>query len=194
MKEVVIVSGSRTAVGTFGGALKTVPAIDLGSIVMRDVFKRIKVRPVKDAAMAAVEPDHLKDRGPIALEKDACDWDDSDAPLAVDEVIMGNVLQAGQGVGPVHVSHVAQAHHALLQLALTPGHDHAAALGGGLEDQPAVDAGRQPDGGQAPGEVGFGQQVEAQTSGPGAGHGGQGPLFAVHSLQGLLAEQVQADG
>ena len=30
MKEVVIVSGSRTAVGTFGGALKTVPAIDLG--------------------------------------------------------------------------------------------------------------------------------------------------------------------
>lgn len=100
MKEVVIVSGSRTAVGTFGGALKTVPAIDLGSIVMRDVFKRIKVRPFKDAAMAAVEPDHLKDRGPIALEKDACDWDDSDTPLAVDEVIMGNVLQAGQGQNP----------------------------------------------------------------------------------------------
>ena len=100
MKEVVIVSGARTAVGTFGGALKTVPAVDLGSIVMRDVFRRAGIRPVKDAAMAAVEPDRLRGKGLIELEKDACDWDDSAAPLAIDEVIMGNVLQAGQGQNP----------------------------------------------------------------------------------------------
>ncbi|RLC27414.1 MAG: acetyl-CoA C-acyltransferase, partial [Deltaproteobacteria bacterium] len=100
MKEVVIVSGARTAVGTFGGALKTVPAVDLGSIAMRDVFRRAGIRPVKDAAMAAVEPDRLRGKGPIGLEKDACDWDDSAAPLAIDEVIMGNVLQAGQGQNP----------------------------------------------------------------------------------------------
>jgi acetyl-CoA C-acetyltransferase len=33
----------------------------------------------------------------IELEKKAYDWDDSHAPIAVDEVIMGNVLQAAQG-------------------------------------------------------------------------------------------------
>ncbi|MBW1867206.1 MAG: acetyl-CoA C-acyltransferase, partial [Deltaproteobacteria bacterium] len=100
MREVVIVSGARTAVGTFGSALKTVPAVDLGSIVMRDVFKRAGVRPVKDAAMAAIEPDKLRGKGLIELEKDACNWDDSAAPLAIDEVVMGNVLQAGQGQNP----------------------------------------------------------------------------------------------
>jgi len=100
MKEVVIVSGARTAVGTFGSALKNVPAVDLGSIVMRDVFKRAGVRPVKDADMAAVEPDQLREKGLIEFEKDACNWDDSAAPLAIDEVVMGNVLQAGQGQNP----------------------------------------------------------------------------------------------
>ena len=100
MKEVVIVSGSRTAVGTFGSALKNVSAVDLGSIVMRDVFERAGVRPVKDADMAAIEPDQLRERGLIELEKDACNWDDSAAPLAIDEVVMGNVLQAGQGQNP----------------------------------------------------------------------------------------------
>lgn len=100
MKEVVIVSGARTAVGAFGSVLKTVPAVDLGSIVMRDIFKRVGVRPVKDAAMAAVEPDQLREKGLIELEKEAYDWDDSAAPLAIDEVVMGNVLQAGQGQNP----------------------------------------------------------------------------------------------
>ena len=33
MREVVIVSGSRTAVGTFGGGLKDVPVVDLGGFV-----------------------------------------------------------------------------------------------------------------------------------------------------------------
>jgi len=100
MKEVVIVSGARTAVGTFGGSLKTVPVVELGSIVMRDVFKRIGIRPAKNAAMAAIEPDALKEKGLIDLEKNAYNWDNSDAPLAIDEVIMGNVLQAGLGQNP----------------------------------------------------------------------------------------------
>ena len=33
MNEVVIVGGSRTAVGAFGGSLKTVPVVKLGSLV-----------------------------------------------------------------------------------------------------------------------------------------------------------------
>jgi acetyl-CoA C-acetyltransferase len=32
MKEVVIVSGARTAIGAFGGSLKDVSAIEMGSL------------------------------------------------------------------------------------------------------------------------------------------------------------------
>ena len=97
MKDVVIVSGSRTAIGSFGGGLKTVPVIDLGSLVMKDVLKRAGLKPVPDELMQESTPDKLKGRGVIELEKKGYDWDDSAAPVTIDEVIMGNVLQAGQG-------------------------------------------------------------------------------------------------
>jgi acetyl-CoA C-acetyltransferase len=38
MKEVVIVSGARTPIGTFGGALKDMPAVKLGAIVIREAL------------------------------------------------------------------------------------------------------------------------------------------------------------
>lgn len=97
MKEVVIVSGVRTAVGSFGGSLKTVPVVKLGSIVMKDLLKRVGLRPVADTESAEFGPDALKDQGMIDLEKKGYDYDDTLAPVAIDEVIMGNVLQAGQG-------------------------------------------------------------------------------------------------
>ncbi|MBV7276577.1 acetyl-CoA C-acetyltransferase [Clostridium sp. PL3] len=62
MKEVVIISAVRTAVGKFGGALKDVPAAELGAIVIKEALNRAKVKPE-----------------------------------LVDEVIMGNVIQAGLG-------------------------------------------------------------------------------------------------
>ena len=65
MTDVVIVSAARTPVGSFNGALASVPAHDLGSIAIK----------------AAVE------RAGITVAD-------------VDEVIMGQVLQAGQGQGP----------------------------------------------------------------------------------------------
>src|SRR3974390_644562 len=65
MQEVVIASAVRTAVGTFGGALKDIPAVDLGGIVIKEVLQRAKIRQDK-----------------------------------VDLVIMGNVLQAGEGQNP----------------------------------------------------------------------------------------------
>ena len=43
--EVVIVSGCRTPVGTFGGALKDVSAVELGTIVVREAVRRAGVRP-----------------------------------------------------------------------------------------------------------------------------------------------------
>jgi len=65
MREVVIASAVRTAIGTFGGALRDIPAAELGGIVIKEVLNRAKIRPEK-----------------------------------VDLVVMGNVLQAGQGQNP----------------------------------------------------------------------------------------------
>ncbi|OPX49050.1 acetyl-CoA C-acetyltransferase [Clostridium thermobutyricum] len=62
MRDVVIVSAVRTALGSFGGSLKDVPAVDLGATVIK----------------AAVEKAGIK-------------------PELVEEVIMGNVIQAGLG-------------------------------------------------------------------------------------------------
>jgi acetyl-CoA C-acetyltransferase len=100
MKEVVIVSGSRTAIGSFGGSLKDVSVVDLGAVVMKDVLKRAGLRPVAGDEMKANVPDKLKGRGLIEIEKPYADWDESLEPVSIDEVIMGNVLQAGLGQNP----------------------------------------------------------------------------------------------
>ena len=100
MKEVVIVSGSRTAIGTFGGGLQSVPVVELGALVIKDALKRAGLRPVAGPQMEADAPDKLKGKGLIELEKESQDWDAAAAPVTVDEVIMGNVLQAGQGQNP----------------------------------------------------------------------------------------------
>ena len=100
MKEVVIVSGSRTAIGTFGGGLKDVPVTELGAVVMKDVFKRADLRPVSSAVMQDAAPEKLKDQGLTELENKSYDWNDDAQPITVDEVIMGNVLQAAQGQNP----------------------------------------------------------------------------------------------
>lgn len=97
MKNVVIVSGVRTPVGSFGGSLKSVPVVDLGTTVMKDVLKRVGLKPVVDSSQDEFSPDTLKDQGMIDLEKKGYDYDDSLTPVFIDEVIMGNVLQAGQG-------------------------------------------------------------------------------------------------
>ncbi len=65
MREVVIVSAVRTAVGTFGGTLRDIPAVELGRIAVEEALKRAKIKPEQ-----------------------------------VEEVILGNVLQAGQGQNP----------------------------------------------------------------------------------------------
>ena len=45
MKEIVIVSAARTAVGNFGGSLRTVPAYDLAAIVLNEAVKRANLEP-----------------------------------------------------------------------------------------------------------------------------------------------------
>ena len=65
MKEIVILSAARTAVGKFGGSLAGIPAEKLGSIAIAEALKRAGVQPEQ-----------------------------------VSEVLMGCVLQAGQGQNP----------------------------------------------------------------------------------------------
>lgn len=65
MKEVVIVSAVRTAMGKFGGSLKDVPAVELGATVIKEAINRAGIKPE-----------------------------------IIDEVIMGNVIQAGLGQSP----------------------------------------------------------------------------------------------
>ena len=62
MKEVVIASAVRTAIGSFGGTLKGVSAVDLGATVIKEAVNRAGIKPE-----------------------------------AVEEVVMGNVIQAGLG-------------------------------------------------------------------------------------------------
>jgi acetyl-CoA C-acetyltransferase len=64
-REVVVIGAARTPIGSFLGALSTVPAPRLGAAAIRGALARSGVDPG-----------------------------------AVDEVIMGNVLQAGQGQAP----------------------------------------------------------------------------------------------
>lgn len=61
-KKVVLAGACRTAIGSMGGALSTVPAADLGATVIKEALNRTGI-----------------------------------APEAVDEVLMGCVIQAGLG-------------------------------------------------------------------------------------------------
>jgi acetyl-CoA C-acetyltransferase len=65
MSEVVIAAAARTPVGTFGGTLRDIPAVELGKIAVTEALKRAGLKPEQ-----------------------------------VEEVILGNVLMAGQGQNP----------------------------------------------------------------------------------------------
>lgn len=65
MREVVIVSASRTPIGSFNGMLANVPTTALGSAAIKDAVAKANIKPEN-----------------------------------VDEVIMGNVLTAGEGQAP----------------------------------------------------------------------------------------------
>ncbi len=96
MRKVYIVGGVRTAIGSFGGSLKTVPVTKLGSIVIKEVMKRCGLRPVASDELKSFGPDKLKSETSGMYEK-YYNWDESLRPIQVDEVIMGCVLQGGRG-------------------------------------------------------------------------------------------------
>ena len=56
MESIVIVSGARTAVGTFGGSLKDLQATDLGGIAIKNAVERAGIKPeeVDEVVMGCV--------------------------------------------------------------------------------------------------------------------------------------------
>jgi len=97
MKEIVIASGARTAVGEFGGSLKGVKVVDLGAIVIREALVRAGLRPVITDFLKNCRPLPVRDKEKTELNKRYDKYDSSLTPVYVDEVIMGNGVQAGQG-------------------------------------------------------------------------------------------------
>ena len=97
MTEAVIVSGVRTAIGNYGGALQDIPVVKLGSIAIKGALKKAGLRPKRVSEILTYAPEAFKNAGLTDLEEKYYDWDDSLQEVGVDEVIMGHVLQAGQG-------------------------------------------------------------------------------------------------
>ena len=100
MSNAVIVSGARTAVGAFGGSLKDVAAKDLGALVIREALIKAGFKPALPATAKAEAPDTAKNEGLSPIEQQNFKWSDSLKDITVDEVIMGNVVGAGQGQNP----------------------------------------------------------------------------------------------
>jgi acetyl-CoA C-acetyltransferase len=100
MSNVVIVGGVRTAVGSFGGSLKEIPAKDLGALVIREVLLRNGLAPDVSPAVRGDNPDPFKDTGLSVIEQQYANWPKDLRKVMVDEVIMGNVLTSGQGQNP----------------------------------------------------------------------------------------------
>ncbi|MEM3641049.1 MAG: beta-ketoacyl synthase N-terminal-like domain-containing protein, partial [Candidatus Bathyarchaeia archaeon] len=99
-EKVVIVSGVRTAIGNFGGSLKDIPSAKLGSIVIKEALRTVGLKPITSQKLLKYSPEGLKEAGMTEIEKTYHDYDDSLQGVQVDEVIMGNVLQGGQGQNP----------------------------------------------------------------------------------------------
>ena len=57
MREVVIVSGARTAVGNFGGSLKDVLLVKMGAVVIREVLKKVGLKPMIKKEVLELGPD-----------------------------------------------------------------------------------------------------------------------------------------
>jgi acetyl-CoA C-acetyltransferase len=104
MREAVIVSGARTAVGEFGGSLKGVSVVELGRLVIKEALKRAGLRPTISDFIKSCRPSVFGDFDMTDIQKKYYDYDSSLTPVYVDEVIIGNVLNAGVGQNPARQS------------------------------------------------------------------------------------------
>jgi acetyl-CoA C-acetyltransferase len=100
MKDVVIVSGARTAVGNFGGSLKGVRVVDMGALVIKEAIKRAGLRPAVNDFIKSCRPKGLGEFDMTEINRKFYDYDTSLTPTYFDECLMGNVISAGLGQNP----------------------------------------------------------------------------------------------
>ncbi len=100
MREAVIVSGARTAVGEFGGSLKGISVVEIGRLCIKEAIKRAGLRPAISDEVKGFRPDKFGKFDMTDVQKKYYDYDSSLTPVYFDEVIMGNVLNAGVGQNP----------------------------------------------------------------------------------------------
>ncbi len=100
MREAVIVSGARTAVGEFGGSLKGVSVVELGRLVIKEAIVRAGLRPAINDFVKAARPTIFGEFDMTDIQKKHYAYDSALKPVYIDEVIMGNVLTAGCGQNP----------------------------------------------------------------------------------------------
>ncbi len=106
MTTAVIISGARTPVGKFGGSLKDVSPVELGRTVIREVVKRAGMRPAISDEVSAFRPDIFGDFDMTDSNRKYYDYPSELTPVYFDEVIMGNVIQAGLGQNPARQSSI----------------------------------------------------------------------------------------
>ena len=63
LKEAVIVSAVRTAIGNYGGTLCNTSAVKLGSLVIKEALRRAGLRPKRDPDILSLAPEAFKDAG-----------------------------------------------------------------------------------------------------------------------------------
>lgn len=100
MRDVVIVNGVRTPQGKFGGSLKNMSASDLGKTVIKGLFDKINAKPKVSEEQKSIRPKKFRSTDKAVIEEKYWDWDEDAQNLDLDEIIMGNVLQGGQGQNP----------------------------------------------------------------------------------------------
>jgi acetyl-CoA C-acetyltransferase len=100
MSSAVVVSARRTVVGAFGGALKDIPASGLGAIAIRGVLLSCGLKPEMPPLSMEDAPDKIKPGEPSPVEKEYWSWPEENRGVSINEVIAGNVIQAGQGMNP----------------------------------------------------------------------------------------------
>ncbi len=100
MKEVVVVNGVRTPQGKFGGSLKDISASDLGKTVIKGLFDKLQAKPEISEEQKRIRPKKINSDDKAEIEEKYWDWDDDAQNLDIDEIILGNVLQGGQGQNP----------------------------------------------------------------------------------------------
>jgi len=91
------VGAARTAIGNYGESLRDIPAPQLGAVAIKGALKKAGLKPARDPELLKFAPKPFQDGAQIDLEKKYYDYDNSLRDINIDEVIMGNVLQAGQG-------------------------------------------------------------------------------------------------